>query len=88
MDLVGAGNLRQKNKLMTRTLPVVRPLMTPSRHLRENIILFFPPEERLLFLSESDWGKVKYTCLGARRPFPNATLADKFIFWPICLNPC
>lgn len=73
---------------MAQTLPVVRPLMIPSRHLRENIILFFPPEERLLFLSKSNWGIVKYTCLGTRRPFPNATLADKFIFWNVCLNLC
>lgn len=73
---------------MSQTLPVIRPLMIPSRHLKENIILFFPPEGRLLFLCISDWGKVKYTCLGTRRPFPNVTLADKFIFRPTCLNPC
>lgn len=84
MELEGEGNLRQKKiRIMAEILPVVRPLMIPSRHLRENIILFFPPEERLLLLSESDWGKVKYTFLGTRRPFPNATLADKFIFWPV-----
>lgn len=61
--------------------------MIPSRHLRESIILFFPPGVQLLFLSESDWGKVKDTCLGSSCPLPNATLADTFIFWPLCPNP-
>lgn len=66
------------------TLPLVLPLMMPSRHLmeKENILLF-PPADRLPFLRESVWGKAKESCLGVRRPFPNTTLADMFIFWPV-----
>lgn len=58
--------------------------MMPSRHLREKEnILFFPPADRLPFLRGSVWGKAKERCLGAGRPFPNTTLADMFIFWPV-----
>lgn len=76
---------RKKNTRRHKSaLPLVLPLMMPSRHLREKEnILLFPPVDRLLFLRESVWGKAKESCLGARRPFPNTTLADMFIFWPV-----
>lgn len=70
--------------MTSSSLPLVLPLMIPSRHLMEKEnILFFPPAGRLPFLTESVWGMVKERCLGARRPFPNTTLADMFIFWPV-----
>lgn len=75
---------KKKNTRHTSALPLVLPLMMPSRHLREKEnILLFPPVDRLPFLRESVWGKAKESCLGARRPFPNTTLADMFIFWPV-----
>ena len=64
-------------------LPLVLPLMMPSRHRIEKENILFPPADRLPFLRESVWGKAKESCLGVRRPFPNTTLADMFIFWSV-----
>lgn len=46
--------IRKHDMDFQEVLPLVLPLMMPSRHLRENEnILLFPPADRLPFLRES-----------------------------------
>lgn len=67
-------------QVASRGLPLVLPLMMPTRHLMEKEnIRFFPLAGRPPFLGGSVWGRMKERCLGGRRPFPNTTLADMFI---------
>lgn len=68
------------------TVPLVRPLMMPSRHLREKANILFPSEEHIPFLADSAEEKAREKRLAVGFPFPNITLADMLRFMSVTQN--